>query len=113
MEAFRRSYAKHTGLANSAGWVIDDSRLDWAATIDLLKSGYRQEDVANALLDASPSVLDRHNDPRDYATRTVENAAKEPEVVKARDKLAAATLLEKTEEKQTVKRSGDNQEFKL
>lgn len=113
VEAFRRSYAKHTGLANSAGWVIDDSRLDWAATIDLLKSGYRQEDVANALLDASPSVLDRHNDPRDYATRTVENAAKEPEVVKARDKLAAATLLEKTEEKQTVKRSGDNQEFKL
>lgn len=113
VEAFRRSYAKHTGLANSAGWVIDDSRLDWAASIDLLKSGYRPEDVAKALLDASPSVLDRHNDPGDYATRTVENAAKEPEVVKARNKLAAATLLEKTEEKQTVKRSGDNQEFKL
>ena len=113
VDAFRRSYAKHTGLANSNGWTLDDSRLDWAATIDLLKSGYSRDDVARALLDASPSVLDRHNDPQDYATRTVENAAKEPEVVKARNKLAAATLLEKTEEKQTVKRSGDSQEFNL
>lgn len=113
VEAFRRSYAKHTGLANSNGWVLDDSRLDWAATIDLLKSGYSRGDVARALLDSSPSVFDRHNDPQDYATRTVENAAKEPEVVKARNKLAAATLLEKTEEKQTVKRSGDSQEFNL
>lgn len=112
VDAFRRSYAKHTGLAHSQGWVIDDSRLDWAATIDLLKSGYPGEAVARALLDASPSILDRHNDPQDYATRTVDNALKEDEVVKARARNAMATLLEKTEEKQTVKRSGYDQDFK-
>ncbi len=113
VDAFRRAYAKHTGLARSAGWELDDSRLDWGATIDLLKAGYSREDVARALLDASPSVLDRHNDPQDYATRTVDNAMQQGDVVKARAQKAQATLLEKTEEKQTVKRSGDNQEFKL
>lgn len=113
IDAFRRAYAKHTGLAHSQGWVIDDSRLDWSATIDLLKSGHSRESVAKALLDASPSILDRHNDPHDYATRTVDNALKEDEVVKARARNAMATLLEKTEEKQTVKRSGYDQEFKL
>lgn len=113
VDAFRRAYAKHTGLARSNGWELDDSRLDWGATIDLLKAGYAREDVARALLDASPSVLDRHNDPQDYATRTVGNAMQQGDVVKARALRAQATLLEKTEEKQTVKRSGDSQEFKL
>lgn len=113
VDAFRRAYAKHTGLARSAGWELDDSRLDWGATIDLLKAGYAREDVAKALLDASPSVLDRHNDPQDYAIRTVDNAMQQGDVVKARALKAQATLLEKTEEKQTVKRSGDSQEFKL
>ena len=113
IDAFRRAYARHTGLARTQGWVLDDSRLDWAATIDLLKSGHQPEAVAKALLDASPSVLDRHNDPGDYATRTVSNAMLEEDVVKARARHAMATLLEKTEEKQTVKRSDYDQDFKL
>lgn len=113
VDAFRRAYARHTGLANKEGWTLDDSRLDWASTIDLLKSGHAPEAVAKALLDASPSVLERHNDPADYATRTVNNAMLEGDVVKARARNATATLLEKTEEKQTVKRSGDDQEFNL
>lgn len=113
VDAFRRAYAKHTGLAQKQGWTLDDSRLDWASTIDLLKSGHAPEAVAKALLDASPSVLERHNDPADYATRTVNNAMLEGDVLKARARNATATLLEKTEEKQTVKRSGYDEEFKL
>jgi hypothetical protein len=110
VDAFRRAYARNTGLAESKGWTIDASRLDWASTIDLLKGGYSPQDVAGAMQTASPEILDRHNDPSDYATRTVSNALAEPEVVSAMKRRAEAKLLDamlKPEDKQTKKPSAD------
>lgn len=110
VDAFRRAYARNTGLAESKGWVIDASRLDWASTIDLLKGGYSSQEVAGAMLLASPEILDRHNDPKDYAERTVANALGEPEVVSSMKRRAEAKLLDemlKPEEKQTRKASVD------
>lgn len=110
VDAFRRAYARNTGLAESKGWTIDASRLDWASTIDLLKGGYSPQEVAGAMQAASPEILDRHNDPSDYATRTVSNALAEPEVVSAMKRRAEAKLLDamlKPEDKQTRKPSVD------
>lgn len=108
LDAFRRAYARNTGLAESKGWTLDASRLDWASTIDLLKGGYSPQDVAGAMLAASPEILDRHNDPKDYAERTVAKALDEPEVVSSMKRRAEAKLLDamlKPEDKQTKKPS--------
>ena len=115
VDAFRRAYARNTGLAESKGWTLDASRLDWASTIDLLKGGYASQEVAGAMLAASPEILDRHNDPKDYAERTVANALGEPEVVSSIKRRAEAKLLDamlKPEDKQTKKPSAGT-EFKL
>lgn len=77
LEAFRRSRARHAGLAVARGWVIDESRLDWAATLDALREGHAPADVAGAILALSPGLSVRHNNPADYASRTVENALRE------------------------------------
>lgn len=74
LEAFRRSRARHAGLAIARGWVIDESRLDWAATLDVLRGGHAGADVVGAILVLSPSLNERHNNPQDYASRTVHNA---------------------------------------
>lgn len=108
LDAFRRAYARNTGLAESQGWVVDASRVDWASTIDMLKAGYSPGETANAMLAASPEILDRHNDPKDYAERTVSNALSEPEVVSSMKKRAEAKLLDamlKPEDKQTKNQS--------
>ena len=110
LDAFRRAYARNTGLAESKGWTLDASRLDWASTIDLLKGGYSPQETAGALLSTSPEILDRHNDPKDYAERTVANALGEPEVVSSMKRRAEAKLLDamlKPEDKQTKKPSAD------
>lgn len=77
LEAFRRSRARHAGLAVARGWVIDESRLDWAATLDALRDGHAPADVAGAILALSPGLSVRHSNPQDYASRTVENALRE------------------------------------
>lgn len=74
LEAFRRARARHAGLAAARGWVIDESRLDWAATLDVLRGGHAGTDVVGAILVLSPSLNERHNNPQDYASRTVHNA---------------------------------------
>lgn len=110
VDAFRRAYARNTGLAESKGWTLDASRLDWASTIDLLKGGYSAQETAGALLSASPEILDRHNDPKDYAQRTVTNALGESDVVSSMKRRAEAKLLDamlKPEDKQTKKPSAD------
>lgn len=77
LEAFRRARARHAGLVAARGWVRDESRLDWAATLDALRDGYAPADVAGAILALSPGLSVRHNNPADYASRTVSNALSE------------------------------------
>ena len=77
LESFRRARARHAGLVAARGWVRDESRLDWAATLDALRDGYAPADVAGAILALSPGLSVRHNNPADYASRTVSNALSE------------------------------------
>ncbi|MDF5657724.1 DNA-primase RepB domain-containing protein [Vibrio parahaemolyticus] len=71
---FMRHWNKWHGLATSKGWSIDYSRIDFAATTDMIKGGYNDEEILIAIVNSSPSVLDRKNDVQDYTRRTLEKA---------------------------------------
>jgi hypothetical protein len=68
---FRREWLKQYGLAKKMGWEIDYSRIDFRATKELLSNGITPEDAQAAILECSPSVDARKNNPEDYAKRTV------------------------------------------
>lgn len=71
---FMRHWSKWHGLAKSKGWSIDYSRIDFAAIIDMIKGGYNDEEILIAIVNSSPSVVDRKNDLQDYTRRTLEKA---------------------------------------
>uniref|UniRef100_UPI001F30C61B DNA-primase RepB domain-containing protein n=1 Tax=Cronobacter dublinensis TaxID=413497 RepID=UPI001F30C61B len=71
---FMRHWSKWHGLAKSKGWSIDYSRIDFAATIDMIKGGYNDEEILIAIVNSSPSVVDRKNDLQDYTRRTLDKA---------------------------------------
>ncbi|MBY7869460.1 relaxase/mobilization nuclease domain-containing protein [Vibrio fluvialis] len=71
---FMRHWNKWHGLAKSKGWSIDYSRIDFAATSDMIKGGYNDEEILIAIVNSSPSVVDRKNDVQDYTRRTLEKA---------------------------------------
>jgi hypothetical protein len=52
----------------------DESARDFGAARELLRQGYEPENVAAAILSASPDVYDRHQDAEEYARRTAEAA---------------------------------------
>ena len=76
------------GLAAAKGWQEDWSRIDWRVSKAMLSEGWKPDQVRDSILTASPGVYDRHNDPNDYAARTVGNAMNEPEVQARRQELA-------------------------
>ncbi len=53
----------------------DESARDFAACLSLLRRGFDQEEVADAMRDASPDLAGRHAQPETYISRTVTNAA--------------------------------------
>jgi hypothetical protein len=71
---FMRHWSKWHGLAKNKGWSIDYSRIDFAATQDMIKGGYNDEEILIAIVNSSPSVVDRKNDVQDYTRRTLEKA---------------------------------------
>lgn len=71
---FMRHWNKWYGLAKNKGWSIDYSRIDFAATTDMIKGGYNDEEILIAIVNSSPSVVDRKNDVQDYTRRTLEKA---------------------------------------
>lgn len=52
----------------------DDSALDFRTCQDMLKANYTDDQVLQALLAGSPSIIERHINTLDYATRTIANA---------------------------------------
>lgn len=74
---FRREWLKQHGLAKKMGWEIDYSRIDFRATKELLSNGITPEDAQAAILECSPSVDARKNNPEDYAKRTVDKVQAE------------------------------------
>ncbi len=71
---YAQEVKKAEGLAKSKGWVVDYSKIDFAASKALLKQGRTIDEVEKAITQASPSITDRHQDPEDYARRTAEAA---------------------------------------
>lgn len=53
----------------------DESARDFSGALSLLRRGYSQAEVENAIKQASPNLEDRHARVDDYVNRTVENAA--------------------------------------
>jgi hypothetical protein len=72
---YRRKVRKIVGLVNKNGWKLDWSRVDFAATKELLKAGYNPHDIENAIISASPGLSDRHRDAIRYAADTLRNAS--------------------------------------
>lgn len=72
--AFASEWKKSKGLAVKKGWEIDESALDFRAARGMLAAHWDPAAVRAALLAVSPSVVDRHYDPDDYARRTVQKA---------------------------------------
>ncbi len=81
--AYRRELRKTVGLVKKKGWTLDWSRVDFAATKELLKAGYRADLIAKAIIEASPELSDRHSDAAKYAADTLNNARADAEVIKA------------------------------
>lgn len=80
--AYRRAAAKVQRWVKARGLAEDWSRIDFQAAKAMLKDGWTGEEVQRGMLAGSPGVIDRHNDPTDYAARTTRNAAAESDVVK-------------------------------
>jgi hypothetical protein len=80
VSAYRREVKKTVGLAKRNNWTLDWSRVDFSATKELIKNGYRPDLIKKAIIEASPSLADRHKDAVRYASDTVRNAAADPEV---------------------------------
>ena len=74
--AFCRAWYKVKGLAQSKGWPLDDSKIDFRACKEIL-GRYSKETVKAALVKVSPSIEPRHRDLRGYANRTVDRADQE------------------------------------
>lgn len=66
-DAFRIARDRATG--------DDESGKDFAAAMSMLRRGFPPEQVAAAMLAASPGVTDRHRNVENYVARTVANAA--------------------------------------
>lgn len=80
--AYRRAARYVQSWVKNMGLTEDWSRIDFQAAKSMLKGGWTGDEVQQGILAGSPGVIDRHNDPVDYAVRTVRNAAAEPDVVK-------------------------------
>ncbi len=72
---YRREVYKILGLAKKQGWTLDWSRVDFAATKEMLKNNYKPERIERAIIEASPQLVDRHRDAARFAADTVKNAA--------------------------------------
>jgi hypothetical protein len=80
--AYKKSFNRTLGLAKKQGLTIDLSRVDFAVAKDLIKQGYRSEQIEKAIATASPNIEQRkgqHID--DYARLTVQKAMVSPDVI--------------------------------
>lgn len=65
---------REVGLAESKGWALNDSALDYRAAQAMAEEGWEADEIAAAIVARSPNIVDRHRDAVGYATRTAENA---------------------------------------
>lgn len=68
---------REVGLAESKGWTLNDSALDFRAAKVMAQEGWEADEIAAAIVARSPFVVDRHKDAVGYAARTAENACVE------------------------------------
>jgi hypothetical protein len=82
LRAYKKSFNRTLGLAKKQGWNIDLSRIDFAATKDLIKQGYRAELIENAIAEGSPNIeLRKGQHMADYARLTVQKAMVSNDVI--------------------------------
>lgn len=89
--AYRREVKKVVGLARQKGWTLDWSRVDYAATKELLKSGYKPDLIEKAIVEASPGLAGRHSDAKRYASDTVRHAAVDKDVLRYTERAQRAS----------------------
>jgi hypothetical protein len=79
-EAYWNAFNKALGLAKKMNWDIDLSKIDYKATKDLVKQGYKSDLIEQAIIEVSPDLEQRKGDNAiNYATRTVQKAIMEVE----------------------------------
>lgn len=73
-DAYSQETRRIRAYAKSKGWKEDWSRIDYRASLSLLKAGWQTGDVEAAILQVSEGLETRHRNPQDYAQRTVQQA---------------------------------------
>jgi len=73
-KTFVRLLRKHTRLAETKGWRVDQSSIDFRACLDMFMEGYGRSDVEDALRAFSPALADRHPATEKYVEKTVSKA---------------------------------------
>lgn len=82
VNAYRRAFNRTMGLAKSKGWNIDISKIDFAATKELLKQGYKSDLIEKAIVEASPNIdLRKGEHMAAYASLTVQKASVSKDVL--------------------------------
>jgi hypothetical protein len=75
--AFKRAAAEVRAWVKREQLVEDASKIDFRACVAMLRAGWGQSDTIFGLVNGSDRLRERHNNPVDYATRTVRAAAQE------------------------------------
>jgi hypothetical protein len=82
LRAYQKSFNRTLGLAKQKGWTIDYSRIDFAASKDLIKQGYQSEALERAITIGSPSLeLRKGQHMADYARLTVQKVMVSNDVI--------------------------------
>jgi hypothetical protein len=89
---YKKAFNKNLGLAKQKNWDIDLSKLDFAATKDLLKQGYRSDLIEKSIIDGSPNLDQRKGQQHmaEYARITVQNAVISKDVIDYRTRVEQA-----------------------
>lgn len=75
-EAYRQERDKLVQKYKRDGFVIDESKIDFNVAKNLLRKGFSEEEVEDAILNGSPNLESRHHNPMRWANHQVQSASK-------------------------------------
>ncbi|OYT87176.1 MAG: hypothetical protein CFE46_13290 [Burkholderiales bacterium PBB6] len=75
--AFHEAAAAVRQSASDFGWKVDESRVDFQASMVMFADGWTESETMEGLMSSSPALSGRHLDTGAYALRTVQRARKE------------------------------------
>jgi hypothetical protein len=75
LETFGRQWKIEEKKVNEKGWALDLSKIDWQVCRNMHSLGFSANQIASAMIAASPNVSGRHADTHRYVTETVQRSS--------------------------------------